>query len=75
MNANLLRGAIAERGTDMKTVSNKIGLPPGTFYRKMMQQVSPKTKKVNTFTVNEAASILKVLDINDPEIGYAIFLS
>lgn len=75
MNANLLKGAIAERGTDMKTVSNKIGLPPGTFYRKMNQQVSPKTKKVNTFTVAEASSILKALEITDPELGYAIFLS
>ena len=75
MNANLLKGVIVERGTDMKTVSNKIGLPPGTFYRKMNQQVSPKTKKVNTFTVAEASLILKALGITDPELGYAIFLS
>ena len=75
MNANLLKGVIVERGTDMKTVSNKIGLPPGTFDRKMNQQVSPKTKKVNTFTVAEASLILKALGITDPELGYAIFLS
>jgi hypothetical protein len=53
-----LKGKITENGKNVKTVSEEIGIDPGTFYRKMNN---------NSFKISEADAIISVLGLSGSE--------
>jgi DNA-binding XRE family transcriptional regulator len=67
LNANSLKGAIAEAGYTQGKLAEKLGVSVNTLSAK----ISGKTK----FTIDEAALICKVLDITDEKRIVHIFLN
>ena len=63
MNANKLRGIIAEKGLTQERVAIAIGITPKTFYTKM---------KKGVFGTDEVMRIVDLLKIEDPA---SIFLT
>lgn len=63
MNANKLRGIIAEKGLTQERVAIAIGITPKTFYTKM---------KKGVFGTDEVMRIVELLNIEDPA---SIFLT
>ena len=60
-----LKGKITEKGKNIETVANEIGINPGTFYRKMNK---------NSFKISEADAIISVLGLSGSE-ATAIFFA
>ena len=63
MNANKLRGIIAEKGMTQERVAVAIGITPKTFYTKM---------KKGVFGTDEVMRMVDLLNIEDPS---SIFLT
>lgn len=57
INANLLRGKIAEAGLTQREVAQEIGMSEKTFSLKM---------KSGKFGLDEAQAMISLLSINDP---------
>lgn len=59
INANKLRGKIAEAGMTQKEVAREIGMTAKTFSGKL---------KTGKFGLDEAEKIIKLLNITDPSL-------
>lgn len=59
MNSNMLKGKIVEKGLNVETVAEKIGIDKATFYRKLGD--------FEKFNIGEAIKIKEVLDLTNQE--------
>ena len=64
-NYDKLRGRMAEKGYTMRKLSEKMGIHPNTFARKMYNE--------NYFSVNEVMEMCKYLDIRPFDIATIFF--
>ena len=66
MNANKLKGKIIEKGMNVETLAEKIGIDRATLYRKL--------NEFDKFTIGDACKIKAELDLSDAD-ACEIFLS
>ena len=63
---DLLQKVIKDRGTNVSSLANMIGMDPSTFYRKLQA-------KGIKFTIGQMHSIVDVLSLTDAEASEIFF--
>lgn len=66
MNVNKLKGKIVEKGLDIESFANLVGVNRATMYRKL--------NNAEKITIGEAIKMKNVLGVSDSE-AYEIFLA
>lgn len=57
IDTNTLKGLIAKKGLSQRTLANKLGITPKTFYSKMSK---------GKFNSDEMYAMIEILEINEP---------
>lgn len=66
VNINKLKGKIVERGMNVETLANIVGMDKATLYRKI-------NANGESFTIKEADSISKALNLTYEEVNSIFF--
>ena len=65
MNAELLKGTIAEHNLTVEEVSEALGMDRATFYRKLNRH--------NSFSIEQVNTLIKLLHLTKREINVLFF--
>ena len=66
VNIQKLKGRVKEKGLTLDELAKDVGMHPATLYRKLQDAG-------NNFTIEEAAAIIKVLNLNYDDVNDIFF--